>query len=34
MVAKGKLSAVKAAKIRHKADAVLGKHDTSYHNKG
>jgi hypothetical protein len=34
MVAKGKLSAAKAAKIRHSTDAVLGKHDTSYHNKG
>jgi len=34
MVAKGKLSPEQAAKIRHKADAVLGKHDTNYHNKG
>lgn len=34
MVAKGKLSPVKAAKIKHKADAVLGVHDTNYHNKG
>lgn len=33
MVAKGKLSPEQAAKIRHKADAVLGKHDTNYHNK-
>ena len=34
MVAKGKLSPEQAAKIRHKADAVLGKHDTTYHNIG
>jgi hypothetical protein len=33
MVAKGKLSPEQAAKIKHKADAVLGKHDTSYHSK-
>jgi len=33
MVAKGKLSPAEAAKINHKADAVLGKHDTSYHSK-
>jgi hypothetical protein len=32
MVAKGKLSPVQAAKIKHKADAVLGKHDCKYHN--
>jgi hypothetical protein len=32
MVTKGKLSPEQAAKIRHKADAVLGKHDTAYHN--
>jgi hypothetical protein len=32
MVAKGKLSPVQANKIKHKADAVLGKHDTRYHN--
>jgi hypothetical protein len=31
-VAKGKLSPAQAAKINHKADAVLGKHDHSYHN--
>lgn len=31
-VAKGKLSPAKAAKIRHAADAVLGKHDSAYHN--
>lgn len=31
-VAKGKLSPEAAAKIKHKADAVLGKHDCSYHN--
>lgn len=33
MVAKGKLSPAQAAKINHQADAVLGKHDTNYHNK-
>ncbi len=32
MVAKGKLSPEQASKIKHKADAVLGKHDASYHN--
>jgi hypothetical protein len=32
MVAKGKLSPKQAAKIMHKADAVLGKHDCTYHN--
>lgn len=31
-VAKGNLSPEQAAKIRHEADAVLGKHDTTYHN--
>jgi hypothetical protein len=31
-VAKGKLSPVQANKIKHKADAVLGKHDATYHN--
>jgi hypothetical protein len=31
-VAKGKLSPVQANKIKHKADAVLGKNDTAYHN--
>jgi hypothetical protein len=34
MVAKGKLSPEQASKIKHKADAVLGKHDCNYHNKG
>ena len=34
MVAKGKLSPEQAAKVMHKADAVLGKHDTNYHNQG
>lgn len=29
---KSKLSPVMAAKGKHKADAVLGKHDCSYHN--
>lgn len=33
MVAKGKLSPSQAAKINHKADSVLGKHDTNYHSK-
>lgn len=33
-VAKGKLSPEEAAKIRHKADAVLGKHDSTYHSTG
>ncbi len=33
-LAKGKLSPEQASKIKHKADAVLGKHDTNYHNKG
>ncbi len=33
-VAKGKLSPEEAAKIRHKADAVLGKHDSTYHGTG
>lgn len=32
MAAKGKLSPEQASKIKHKADAVLGKHDCSYHN--
>jgi hypothetical protein len=32
MVAKGKMSPVQASKIKHKADAVLGKHDCKYHN--
>jgi hypothetical protein len=32
MVAKGKLSPEQANKIKHKAAAVLGKHDTRYHN--
>lgn len=32
MVAKGKLSPAQATKINHRADAVLGKHDCSYHN--
>jgi hypothetical protein len=32
MVAKGKLSPAQAAKINHKAAAVLGKHDSAYHN--
>lgn len=31
-VAKGKLSPAQASKIKHKAAAVLGKHDCSYHN--
>ena len=32
MVAKGKLSPEQASKIKHKAEAVLGKHDCKYHN--
>ncbi len=31
-VRKGKLSPVQASKIKHKADAVLGNHDSKYHN--
>jgi hypothetical protein len=31
MLAKGKLSPAQASKIKHKADAVLGKTDTTYH---
>lgn len=31
-VAKGKLSPMQANKLKHKADAVLGKHDSAYHN--
>jgi len=34
MVAKGKLSPEQASKIKHKADAVLGKNDCTYHNMG
>jgi hypothetical protein len=32
MVAKGKLSPASAAKIRHKANVVLGETDSTYHN--
>jgi hypothetical protein len=32
MLAKGKLSPEQASKIKHKADAVLGKNDCKYHN--
>lgn len=32
MLAKGKLSAADAAKVRHKADVVLGQVDSTYHN--
>lgn len=32
-LAKGKLSPEQAAKIRHKAQVVLGESDTHYHNK-
>ncbi len=32
MVSKGKLSPEQASKIKHKADAVLGKNDCKYHN--
>lgn len=31
-VAKGNLSPEQAAKIRHKADAVLGRHDSASHS--
>lgn len=31
-VAKGKLSPEQANKLKHGTDAVLGKHDHSYHN--
>lgn len=34
MVAKGKLSPEQAAKIKHKADAVLGHNDSKYHCTG
>jgi hypothetical protein len=33
-VAKGRLTPEQASKIKHKADAVLGKHDCAYHNTG
>jgi hypothetical protein len=32
MLAKGKLSPANAAKIRHKANVVLGETDSTYHN--
>ena len=32
MVAKGKLSPEAAAKVRHKANIVLGESDSTYHN--
>lgn len=32
MLAKGKLSPEQASKIKHKADQVLGKGDSRYHN--
>lgn len=32
MVAKGKLSPEEAAKIRHKANHILGETDSTYHN--
>lgn len=31
-VAKGNLSPMQANKIKHQADAVLGKNDSKYHN--
>lgn len=31
-VAKGRMSPAQAAKLKHSADAVLGKNDTAYHN--
>ena len=33
-LAAGNLSPEQASEIKHKADAVLGKHDCNYHNKG
>ncbi len=33
MVAKGKLSPADAAKIRHKANHILGETDSTYHNR-
>ena len=32
-LAKGKISPADAAKVRHKADMVLGKHDSTYHGR-
>lgn len=32
-LAKGNLSPEQAATIRHKANVVLGEHDSTYHNK-
>lgn len=32
MLAKGKLTPEKAAKIRHHADVVLGQNDSTYHS--
>ena len=31
-LAKGNLTPAEAAKIRHKADVVLGQHDSTYHS--
>lgn len=31
-LAKGKLTPEEAAKVRHRADVVLGEHDSTYHN--
>ena len=33
MLAKGKLSPAAAAKVRHKANCVLGETDSTYHSK-
>lgn len=32
-LAKGTLTPEEAAKVRHRADVVLGEHDSTYHNK-
>lgn len=32
MLAKGKITPADAAKVRHKADVILGETDTTYHN--
>lgn len=32
-LAKGTLSPEEAAKVRHKANVVLGEHDSTYHNR-
>jgi len=32
-LAKGNITPVEAAKVRHRADVVLGQNDSTYHNK-